>query len=156
MEIGNLSSDKLTDEDFPFFLEVIKDSADWEKEEKFENNLKHYMAGYQELDGEWRIWRQNGERIAVTYHLDLSPSNRKPWLGTILVKKEMRRKGTGTEIIKLLADELKKKGKKSFFAGVPDHRDIWINFLADAGFEQFKMETSDNGQAFLIMVLPLI
>ncbi|MCM3094441.1 MULTISPECIES: GNAT family N-acetyltransferase [unclassified Cytobacillus] len=156
MEIGNISSGKITDEDFPFFLEVIRDSADWEKEEKFENNLSNYMARYRELNGEWRIWRVKGERIAVTYHLDLSPSNRKPWLGTILVKKEMRRKGIGTEVIKLLAAELKKKGEKSFFAGVPDYRNSWVNFLADAGFEQFKIETSDNGQMFLIMVLPLI
>ncbi|KAF0824305.1 GNAT family N-acetyltransferase [Cytobacillus firmus] len=156
MATGNISSSKFTDEDLPFFLEVIKDSADWEKEEKSGNNLSNYMARYQELNGEWRIWRLNGERIAVTFHTNLSPSNRKPWLGTILVKKEMRRKGIGTKVIELLTAELKKKGEKSFFAGVPENRNNWIYFLSDAGFEQFKTETSDDGREFLIMVCPLI
>ncbi|EWG11793.1 GNAT family N-acetyltransferase [Cytobacillus firmus] len=142
MATGNISSSKFTDEDLPFFLEVIKDSADWEEEEKSGNNLSNYMARYQELNGEWRIWRLNEERIAVTFHADFSPSNRKPWLGTILVKKEMRRKGIGTKVIELLTAELKKKGEKSFFAGVPENRNYWIYFLSDAGFEQFKTETS--------------
>ncbi|RBP95080.1 acetyltransferase (GNAT) family protein [Cytobacillus firmus] len=156
MEIGNLSGSRFKDEDFPFFLEVIRDSAAWEEEEKSGHNLMDYMARYQELNGEWRIWRHDGERIAVTFHVNSSPSNRKPWLGTILVKNSIRRKGIGTKIIGQLAAELKKKGEKSFFAGVPENRQSWIYFLADAGFEQFKMEASPDGKDFLIMVCPLI
>ncbi|MBY6050513.1 N-acetyltransferase [Cytobacillus firmus] len=156
MAIGNISTSKFKEEDQPFFLEVIKDSTDWEEEEKCGNNLCNYMARHQELNGEWKIWRINGEQTAVTFHVNLSPSNRKPWLGTILVKKDMRRKGIGTAVIELLAAELKKKGEKSFFAGVPENRTKWIYFLSDAGFEQFKSETSDDGGEFLIMVCPLI
>ncbi|KON89249.1 hypothetical protein AF332_22180 [Sporosarcina globispora] len=156
MEIGKFSSSKFTDEDLPFLLEVIKDSAAWEEEEKSGYHIRNYMARYDELDGDWRIWSLDGERIAVTYHVISSPSNRKPWLGTILVKNDMRRKGIGTKVIGLLSGELKNKGEKSFFAGVPEKRHIWINFLADAGFEQFKMETSAEDQDFLIMVYPLI
>ncbi|URM31856.1 GNAT family N-acetyltransferase [Cytobacillus firmus] len=156
MENGSIASSKFTEEDQPFFLEVIKDSTDWEEEEKCGNNLCNYMARHQELNGEWRIWRIDGERTAVTFHVNLSPSNRKPWLGTILVKKEMRRKGIGTKVIELLTAELKKKGEKSLFAGVPENRNYWIYFLSDAGFEQFKTETSDDGREFLIMVCPLI
>ncbi|UOE56997.1 GNAT family N-acetyltransferase [Bacillus sp. CMF12] len=156
MAIGNISSSRFTDEDLPFFLEVIKDSAAWEEEEKSGHNLRDYMARYQELNGEWRIWRLDGERIAVTFHVNSSPSNRKPWLGTILVKNNIRRKGIGTKVIELLAAELKEKGEKSFFAGVPENRHNWIYFLADAGFEQFKMEAYPDGKDFLIMVCPLI
>ncbi|MBU8733754.1 GNAT family N-acetyltransferase [Cytobacillus oceanisediminis] len=156
MAIGNLSSSCVTHADLTFFLEVIKDSAAWEEEEKSGHNLMEYMARYQKLNGEWRIWRLDGERIAVTFHVNSSPSNGKPWLGTILVKNSIRRKGIGTKIIEQLAAELKEKGEKSFFAGVPENRQNWIYFLADAGFEQFKMEASPDEKEFLIMVCPLI
>ncbi|WP_026584268.1 GNAT family N-acetyltransferase [Bacillus sp. J33] len=156
MEIGNLSSQYMENKDWPFFLQAIKDSPEWEEAEKSEYNIKEYLARYRKLNGEWRIWRLNGERSAITYHVESSPSNQKPWLGTILVKKEMRRKGIGIAIIRHICTELKGNGEKSLFAGVPESRYIWIDFLSDAGFEQFKMETSPEGRDFLIMVCPLL
>ncbi|CAM3405111.1 GNAT family N-acetyltransferase [Cytobacillus oceanisediminis] len=156
MEIGNLSSDLMTDADWPFFIETIKDSPEWEETEKSSFDPKKYMAMYENLNGEWRLWRLDGERIGITFHVKSSPANQKPWIGTILVKKEMRRTGLGIAIIGQIGKELKKRGEKSLFAGVPEYRYMWIEFLSDAGFEQFKMEVSPEGQDYLIMVCPLI
>ncbi|MBT2687873.1 GNAT family N-acetyltransferase [Bacillus sp. ISL-47] len=156
MEIGNLTSNLLTDSDWPFFLKIIKTSPEWEETEKSGFNLKKYVALHEKLNGEWRLWRLDGEQIAVTFHVNKSPSNQKPWIGTILVKEERRRQGLGIAIIGKIGEELKSSGEKSLFAGVPEYRYKWIEFLSDAGFEQFKMETSPEGKDYLIMVCPLI
>ncbi|GLB60354.1 GNAT family N-acetyltransferase [Cytobacillus sp. NCCP-133] len=156
MAIGKIYSSLMVTEDWPFFLQTIKESPDWEDAERSGFNIKNFLIRYSDLNGVWRVWKMNGDRIAITFHVNSSPSNQKPWMGTILVKKELRRQGIGLAIIRQICSELKDGGEKSFFAGVPEDCCNWIDFLSEGGFEQFKVETSPEGQEYLIMVCPLI
>jgi N-acetylglutamate synthase-like GNAT family acetyltransferase len=140
--------------DSPFFQEVISASGKWREIELQGAELSHYMNQYDELEGEWRIWEWEGSPVAITYHLVSSPSNHKAWIGTVLVKASERRKGIAASILDQLAADLKEKGHRAIFAGVPIDEYEWSNFLSDCGFEQFKTE-KNKGETFLIMVRPL-
>ncbi|MEH7444332.1 GNAT family N-acetyltransferase [Bacillus sp. JJ1122] len=141
--------------DLLFFQEVISASGKWRKNELHGAELSHYMNQYEELAGEWRIWEREGSPAAITYHLEAAPSNRKAWIGTVLVKASERRKGIAASILNQLAADLKEKDHRAIFAGVPIDEYEWSNFLSDCGFEQFKSE-KNKGETFLIMVRPLV
>jgi len=140
--------------DLSFFQEVISASGKWRKKELQGAELSHYMNQYAEFAGEWRIWEWEGSPAAITYHLESAPSNQKAWIGTVLVKASERRKGIAASILNQLAEELKEKGHRAIFAGVPIDEYEWSNFLSDCEFEQFKSE-KNKGDTFLIMVRPL-
>jgi N-acetylglutamate synthase-like GNAT family acetyltransferase len=140
--------------DFPFFEDVISDSGKWRGKELKNEDLSHYIEHYDDLTGEWRIWEIGASSVAISYHIETASSNNKPWLGTILVKASERRKGIANSMITYLASELKGKGYRAIFAGVPIEEYEWSNFLSDCGFEQFKSE-DNKGETFLIMVRPL-
>lgn len=139
--------------DLLFFQDLISESAKWRKNELRGLSLEAYIDQYVELPGEWRVWEQAEGPMAVSYHVESAPSNQKPWLGTILVKAEKRRRGIASAIINHLSDEFKVNGQRALFAAVPFEEYEWANFLADCGFEQFKKEENE-GEPFLIMVRP--
>jgi GNAT superfamily N-acetyltransferase len=145
---------RLENSDLPFFKDVVSASPKWRKNELKDLPLEGYIEQYATLSGEWRVWEKVGIPLAVSYHVESSPSNQKPWLGTILVKAEERRRGIASEIMNQLSAEFKVNGHKALFAAVPIDEYEWVNFLADCRFEQFKIE-ENKGEPFLIMVRPL-
>ncbi|MBS2968815.1 GNAT family N-acetyltransferase [Metabacillus sp. KIGAM252] len=142
------------EKDFSFFVRCVKKSPEWINEETEPALLEEYMKKYEMYQGEWRIWEENGEPAAITFSIEWSPSNEKPWLGTILVHPSKRSQGIGKKVIRSAAAELKEKGHKILFAGVAAERLDWIQFLSKAGFEQFKME-ENSGEAYTILIFPL-
>ncbi|WP_213366656.1 GNAT family N-acetyltransferase [Mesobacillus boroniphilus] len=116
-------------------------------------SLEEYIAQYTDLPGEWRIWEQGEGPVAVSYHVESAPSNQKPWVGTILVKADERRRGIALAILNHLSNEFELNGQRALFAAVPFDEYEWSNFLTDCGFEQFKTEENE-GETFLIMVRP--
>ncbi|WP_338781729.1 GNAT family N-acetyltransferase [Metabacillus sp. FJAT-52054] len=135
-------------------LQCVKESPEWISEETEPGLLEEYLKKYEMYQGEWRIWELNGEPAAITFSIEWSPSNEKPWLGTILVHPSKRSQGIGERVIRMIAAELKEKGHKVLFAGVPAERLAWIQFLSKAGFEQFKMEKNE-GEDYTILIFPL-
>jgi len=140
--------------DLSFFQELVSDSRKWRTIELMDAKLSDYMKKYEELAGEWRMWEKENRPVAISFHVEYAPSNQKPWLGTLLVKASERRQGIGISVINILSAELKVKGHKAMFAGVPIDEYEWSNFLNDCGFEQFKSE-ENKGETYLIMVRPI-
>lgn len=139
--------------DLLFFQDLISESAKWSINELRGLSLEEYIEHHADLPGEWRIWEQAGDPVAVSYHMESAPSNQKPWLGTMLVKAEERRRGIASAILNHLSDEFKVNRQRALFAAVPFDEYEWANFLTDCGFEQFKTEENE-GETFLIMVRP--
>ncbi|MGV2942164.1 GNAT family N-acetyltransferase [Mesobacillus sp. LC4] len=137
-----------------FFRELVSSSPKWRKNELGSLSLEKYLEEYEAFSGQWRIWEKAGTPVAMSYHLKSAPSNQKPWLGTILVKAEERRRRIASEIMNQLAEESMMNGNRAIFAAVPIDEYEWANFLTDCGFEQFKTE-ENKGETFLIMVRPL-
>nr|WP_251030223.1 GNAT family N-acetyltransferase [Bacillus sp. ISL-35] len=135
-------------------MEIAESSRKWLKNELQGQDLAGYLKQYEDLSGEWRVWEKGGVPVSITYHLEYAPSNQKPWLGTILVKADVRRKGIASSILEGLSLELKANGHRALFAAVLIDEYEWSNFLTDCGFEQFKTEENE-GETFLIMVRPL-
>lgn len=153
MATGNLQYRKMIESDVSLIKAFTTFDSLWKSIEMDALTAKEYINKY--VLGEWRVWQQNNKDVAITYHLDHAPSNNKPWLGTVIINPNDRRQGLGTQVVKHLKKELREKGHKAIFAGVPVEADIWIQFMSDCYFEQFKIEKDDQNQMFLIMVSPL-
>lgn len=153
MEIGNIRYRKMRESDAALINHFTQFDALWRSLEINQLTSKEYMQKYNE--GEWRIWQQDDVDVAITYHLSYAPSNNKPWIGTVIIQPNKRRQGLGTRVVQKLKEELREKGHKAIFAGVPADADIWIQFLSDCYFEQFKVEKDEENHNFLIMVSPL-
>jgi len=153
MATGNLQYRKMVESDVSLIKAFTTFDSLWKSIEMDALTAKEYINKY--VLGEWRVWQQNNKDVAITYHLDHAPSNNKPWLGTVIINPNERRQGLGTQVVKHLKKELREKGHKAIFAGVPVEADIWIQFMSDCYFEQFKIEKDDQNQMFLIMVSPL-
>ncbi|MFC0475231.1 GNAT family N-acetyltransferase [Robertmurraya beringensis] len=153
MATGNLQYRKMIESDVSLIKAFTTFDSLWKSIEMDALTAKEYINKY--VLGEWRVWQQNNKDVAITYHLDHAPSNNKPWLGTVIINPNDRRQGFGTQVVKQLKKELREKGHKAIFAGVPVEADIWIQFMSDCYFEQFKIEKDDQNQMFLIMVSPL-
>ncbi len=153
MATGNLQYRKMIESDVSLIKAFTTFDSLWKSIEMDALTAKEYINKY--VLGEWRVWQQNNKDVAITYHLDHAPSNNKPWLGTVIINPNERRQGLGTQVVKHLKKELREKGHKAIFAGVPVEADIWIQFMSDCYFEQFKIEKDDQNQMFLIMVSPL-
>lgn len=154
METGKIRWRLFQRDDNDFFHTLISMSPKWKAIELKEDTFETYMNKYEYVQGEWRVWDVNETPFAITHHTESSPSNKKPWLGTILVHQEWRRKGFGETILDRLSDELKEKGHKAIYAGVPIMENDWIAFLAQCGYEQFKLERDKEDNQFLILVKP--
>jgi GNAT superfamily N-acetyltransferase len=154
METGKIHCRLLNRNDYHFFRTLISMSPKWKATELKEETIETYMSKYEYVYGEWRVWEQNQIPFAITHHTESSPSNKKPWLGTILVLQEWRKKGLGETILDMLSDELSEKGHKAIFAGVPIMENEWIAFLSQCGYEQFKLEKDKEDNQFLILVKP--
>ena len=150
----NLTFRRFENGDLDFFQELVSSSSKWRKNELGNLTLEEYLKEYEEFSGQWRIWEKPGSPVAMSYHLEVAPSNKKPWLGTILVKAEERRRGIASEILNQLVEESMVNGNRAIFAAVPIDEYEWSNFLTDCGFEQFKTE-ENKGETFMIMVRPL-
>lgn len=142
-------------EDLPFFTGLAEASPEWKKEECQTDNIESYMLSYSMYGGEWEVWLIDSEEVAVSYVLEWSPSNGKPWLGTLIVHPDYRNRGIGTKIINLMVEKLNSKGNSAIFAGCPINQDSWLQFLGKCGFEQFKVEKDDrNLKEYMITVKP--
>ncbi|WP_080846668.1 GNAT family N-acetyltransferase [Cytobacillus gottheilii] len=154
MENGNLSWRALVKSDYSFFEILISQSPKWQEIELGERSLEQFVEDYEYAKGEWRVWELDGSSFAISHHTESSPSNKKPWLGTLLVHSELRRKGIGERILDKLSNEMKDKGHKAIYAGVPIMENEWISFLSDCGYEQFKLEKDKRDVQYLIFVKP--
>ncbi|MGI8385641.1 GNAT family N-acetyltransferase [Robertmurraya sp. P23] len=153
METGNIHYRKMLESDGALLHAFTKFDSLWKSIEMEHLTAKEYMNKY--LYGEWRVWQKDERDVAITYHLEFAPSNNKPWIGTVIINPNVRRQGLGIRVIQHLKEELREKGHKAIFAGVPVETDMWIRFLSDCYFEQFKVEKDEQNQMFLIMVSPL-
>jgi GNAT superfamily N-acetyltransferase len=153
----NLISRELNVNDNNFFKEIIAESPDWQKEECSIDNLQHYLLSYNMYKGEWRIWSCENIDVGISYILEWSPANEKPWLGTILIHPSVQRRGLGKEILDKIGSELYQRGHKAFFAACPIVQDSWLQFLGKCGFQQFKVEKDENTlKEYMITVKPLM
>lgn len=147
---------ELDEKDFIFLKEIITESPEWQKEECCVNGLESYLLSYMMYNGEWRIWYSGKKRVGVSFMLEWSPANEKPWIGTVLVHPMSRRNGIGKNIMKTIGHELSKRGHKALFAACPIKQDSWLQFLGKCGFEQFKIERDDSSsKEYMITVKPL-
>ncbi|MCM3600342.1 GNAT family N-acetyltransferase [Robertmurraya korlensis] len=153
MENGNILYRKMLESDETLLQTFTKFDYLWKSIELKHLKANEYMKQY--LTGEWRVWQQDERDVAITYHLEFAPSNNKPWIGTVIINPNKRRQGLGISVIQHLKEELREKGHKAIFAGLPVEADMWIQFLSDCYFEQFKVEKDEQNQMFLIMVSPL-
>lgn len=153
METGNLHFRKMLESDAALINAFTTFDSLWVSIEMEHLSAKEYMDNYR--NGEWRVWHQDEREVAITYHLEYAPSNNKPWIGTIIIDPNERRQGLGISVMQHLKEELRDKGHKAIFAGVPVEAEMWIQFLSDCYFEQFKVEKDEQNQMFLIMVSPL-
>jgi GNAT superfamily N-acetyltransferase len=155
-----LHSNLLSAEDFPFFLELVVHSEAWKSREiaggiNGVDSIRQYVSDYKSLNGEWLLWQNNDENLAVTFHVMKAPSNGKSWLGTVLVAPHHRQKGWGKRILETLAGKFKQEGKQVMFTAAPVGEDGWSRFLGKCGFEQSGLEKSNQGIEYLIYVKPL-
>lgn len=150
------SSEKLETGDAAFLRFLISASENWQREECAVEDLQSYLFSYAMYNGEWRIWSRDLKKVAVSYVLEWSPSNEKPWVGTILVHPSYRMKGIGRGILTEIGEDLRRKGHKALFAGCPVNQDSWLQFLGRCGFDQFKVEMDEvTKKEFMITVKPL-
>ncbi len=152
-----LRARELRSSDLPFFQVLINCSTEWQEEECESSELENYLLSYSMYKGQWRVWQdESGNDIGISYMVEWSPSNEKPWIGTILIHPSNYRKGFGKMVIEQYKEELSKKGNKVLFAACPIYRDSWLQFLGSCGFEQFKVEKEEKTQKeYMITVLPL-
>lgn len=142
-------------DDQPFFEKLIQDSIAWQEEECSASNLASYMQKYEMMNGQWTVWSENEKSLGIAFTVDWAPSNEKPWIGTILVDGQARRKGYGKQIADEIAEWYKKEGHDVLFTAVPLQRIEWMQFLAVCGFEQLKVEENERNQPYMIMAKPL-
>lgn len=142
-------------DDQPFFEKLIQDSIAWQEEECSVSDLASYMQKYEMMNGQWTLWSKIGKPLGIAFTVDWAPSNEKPWIGTILVDGQARRKGYGKQIVDEIAERYKKEGHDVLFAAVPLQRIEWMKFLAMCGFEQFKVEENERNQPYMVMTRPL-
>jgi GNAT superfamily N-acetyltransferase len=145
---------KMVETDLSFFQKIVDKSELFKKWEIKEEDLSSYFYRYQIGKGEWRIWLDGDSQIGITYHVEKADSNGKPWIGTILISPELRKRGFAHRIIEKWKNELKAKGNKIVYATSPYDEEEWIQFLGLVGFDQFKVETH-LGIEWLIFLQPL-
>lgn len=153
----NLSARELHVNDYRFLKEIIEVSPAWQKEECLVEDLQTYLLSYKMYNGQWRIWTSENKLVGVSYVLEWSPANEKPWVGTVLIHPAFQCKGYGRKILTMIGDELHQRGHKALFAACPINQDSWLQFLGKCGFQQFKVEKDDTTtKEYMITVKPLL
>lgn len=155
MSLSELSCKILEEQEKSFLRELILDSPSWQKVETNANELDSFIKAYETFNGEWLLWSIGEENVAVTFHVNESPSNLKPWIGTILIKKSLQKRGLGKRVLNELAAKLKSRSEKVIFAATPIEKPEWSIFLSKCGFEQYKLEEDELGNKYIILILPL-
>ncbi|MGM7720219.1 GNAT family N-acetyltransferase [uncultured Metabacillus sp.] len=151
-----LSSRTLEVEDVEFLKEIITASPEWQQEECKAEELDFYLNSYKMYNGDWKIWNLGEMQVGVSYVLEWSPANEKPWIGTILIHQASRSQGLGRRILTEIGLELKHKGHKVLFAACPIKQDSWLQFLGKCEFEQFKVEKDETtSKEYMITLKPL-
>ena len=151
-----LSARDLQSSDLPFFQELINASTEWQQEECTSGQLETYLLSYKMYNGKWKIWYDGATNIGISFLVEWSPSNEKPWIGTILIHPSKYHRGYGKMVIEWYKKDLARKGFNVLFAACPIKRASWIQFLGKCGFEQFKVEKDEATQKeYMISVLPL-
>ncbi|MFD1735660.1 GNAT family N-acetyltransferase [Bacillus salitolerans] len=145
----------IQDGDVPFIRRLIKDSPEWLKEEGESLDVYGIFNQYKYLQGQWLVWKENNSLVGISFLVESAPSNNRPWIGTIIVRKDKRRHGMGSSIIAKLLAMLKQDGHKIAYAAVPIENSSWINFLTICGFEQYKIEKNEDNKIYLLFVCPL-
>lgn len=151
-----LSSRLLEKQDYDYVKKIISESPEWISEECKKEDFDSYVLNYGMYNGKWRIWSLNKEDVGVSFDMEWSPANEKPWIGTLLIHPTKRLQGIGKGIINTIGNELSVKGHKVLFTGCPVNQFSWLEFIGKCGFEQFKVETEKlTSKDYMIMVKPL-
>ena len=154
--MNSLSSRLLEKQDYDFVKEIILESQEWKREECWEEDIDSYVLTYKMYNGEWKIWSLNKEDVGVSFVIEWSPANEKPWIGTLLLHPTKRLQGIGKKIITSIGNDLRVKGHKVLFVGCPVNQNSWLEFIGKCGFEQFKVETEKlTSKDYMIAVKPL-
>jgi hypothetical protein len=140
--------------DYEFFQACVKNSPEWQITECTVQQLSDYIQSYEYLNGRWLVWNYNGEPIGISYTVNESPANGRPWIGTILVENGKRQKGFGSRIVEALSREWEKSGHKVIYTAIPIMQNGWSEFLSKCSFEQYKIE-KENEITYLLFVKPL-
>lgn len=149
-----LKSRPYEDRDYSFFLDCVNSSPEWQEEECEGNKLHSYLERYKHLEGHWLIWCNKDKQIGISFTLDSSPSNGRPWLGTLLILPGYRRIGYGSTIVSKLLKRWANEGEKIVYAGIPIMKLNWSNFLSNCGFEQYKIEKEEE-KTYLLFIKPI-
>lgn len=150
-----MKSNRMIQSHHDFFVTIIKDSPDWEQAELKGKTLENYLKEYEKFPGEWRIWSDEDKLVGITYTVQKAPSNNKPWIGTILITRELRKRGYARRIVDSLSAEFSSQGNGAVFTSVPIDFAEWATFLSKCLFEQYKIEEDTEGVKFLLLVRPL-
>jgi GNAT superfamily N-acetyltransferase len=132
--------------DVIFLQELTDESPEWKEIEwKHVSSVSELIKKYEHVNGQWRIWKDEGLPIAVTFTVEKAASNGKPWIGSILVTKKYRHRGYGKKIIQMLSDEFAAKRYDVLYCAVPLQMEGWISFLSKCFFDQYKIEKDTDG-----------
>ncbi|WP_408010836.1 GNAT family N-acetyltransferase [Pseudalkalibacillus sp. A8] len=137
----------LRKDDLGIISEWFKHSSDWIKEEGLlkeeidPQRIEVWMALYDRYEGVWLVWEDNKSIKGISYHILDSPSNKKPWIGMVMVDPQDRGHGYGRRIIQLVCRKLQQEPDNIVFAGCPFRQVKWLRFLAACDFEQIGLDT---------------
>jgi GNAT superfamily N-acetyltransferase len=142
-------------EDVSILFYLIQQSDEWIVEEFGEkrielNHVIQWKNKYDYLKGQWRVWILDNLPIGVTFHVPTAPSNRKPWIGALLIHCNYRRKGYGKKILNRLSEELYNSGHSVLYAGVPFSQINWGIFIGKCGFEQIALQKDHLDKSYTI------
>jgi predicted GNAT family N-acyltransferase len=149
-----LAAEKLLLDDLSFFEELLNESSEW-LEEEGHLSVDEIVAKYHDLNGQWLKWSLGNHTVAISFLVWRSPSNQRPWIGTVLVRENMRGKGIGKSILVELINSLKKDDNKVVYAAIPMEKDNWLQFMTSCGFEQYKIDKDENNKKYLLLICPL-
>lgn len=151
----------LTKDDLGLISEWFKHSSEWIKEEGMlkeeigPQRIGVWMSLYDRYEGDWLVWEDNGSTKGLSYHILHAPSNKRPWIGMVMVDPQFRGDGYGRQIIQLLSGKLQQEHFKIVYAGCPFTQVGWLQFLAACRFEQIGTDTLPSGKRYIKLVRPL-
>ena len=79
--------------------------------------------------------RESEEPVGVLDWMDENPSDRRPWLGLVLVRADRQRQGVAREVVEWLAEHLQSAGADSLRAAVIARNEPGLAFARALGFE---------------------
>lgn len=88
-----LGSRPFEQDDLSLLEKLAEAQPVWKEEEFGDKDAEDYIISYSMYNGSWLVWEKDGMPVAVSYHLEWSPSNGKPWLGTVLIDPAEEKRG---------------------------------------------------------------